>query len=313
MYKTISNISIIIALGLLAVTLAKPDLANRVTDQVLGSLTDVGTTVTMPLVVGDTTESVEKPSLVSYLRTIKTPTGSTKEDTATSADLATLSTNSIVDATNRERIKAGLPPLGLNEKLTLSATAKTKDMIKKQYFEHVSPTGEAVSELGQKVGYNYIILGENLALGNFTDGNDVVEAWMNSPGHRANILNTNYEEIGVYAAKATYQGREVWFAVQHFGTARDACPAISTSLKTAIDSINRDLKNRQAQIASEKAILEAPNHPQGQEYKAKVTAFNDLVAQYNTALVISQEKIKSYNAQVSAFNTCLAQYQATSN
>jgi uncharacterized protein YkwD len=294
------------------VTLIKPNFANTVTDKVLGSLTEVGTTASMPLVVGDSVKSSEKPSLISYLRILKkTPTISTSaaEDTTATVDLTTLSTNNIVDATNRERIKAGLLPLTLNDKLVLSATIKTKDMIKKQYFEHISPTGEGVSDLGQKVGYNYIILGENLALGNFTNGDDVVQAWMNSPGHRANILNVNYEEIGVYAAKATYQGREVWFAVQHFGTARDACPAISTSLKTAIDTINSDLKSRQAHIADEKSILEGPNHPQGQEYKDKITAFNGLVAEYNTALVISQEKIKTYNIQVAAFNACLAQYQ----
>ncbi len=301
-----SNIFISVAIGLLVITIAKPDLANRVTDRVLGMFIETAPT---PALVQDTNKAdpLTPSSIIEYFSGVKPPADKGSQSTEMST---ALSTNNIVDATNRERIAAGLPPLTLNPKLVSSATIKTNDMITRQYFEHISPTGEGVSDLGAKVGYSYVVMGENLALGNFVDGDDVVEAWMNSAGHRANILNPNYQEIGVYAAKGTYQGRDVWFAVQHFGTTRSACPVISTSLKVSIDSINKDLKQRQATIATEKAILEGPDRPRGNEYKARVTAFNAMVAEYNTALVISQEKIKQYNAQVAAFNACLVWYQA---
>ncbi len=303
--KTLGNIAITIALTLLIVAVVKPDFADTFADRVLGSLEK--SSEVLPERISEKIEPYVPDVLISYLHTIR-PAPSTT--TSSEVSVAALSTNNIIDATNAERLKAGLEPLVLNPKLVQSATVKTNDMITKQYFEHISPTGAGVADLGKQVGYEYVILGENLALGDFVDGNDVVAAWMNSPGHRANILNPNYQEIGVYAGKAIYQGRDVWFAVQHFGTARNACPMINTALKNSIDTINADLKARQAQIANDKASLEAPDRPEGDEYKDRVTEFNKLVAEYNTALVISQEKIKLYNIQVSSFNACLTQYQS---
>ncbi len=303
---------------MLIFVLVFPTKANNVAENFFSNLKrSTAAPELLPGQTSDNSKSLLSPS--STLRTIKPfraiePGGSTI-DTTDSTSLgnnnksATLSTNNIIDATNQERIKVGLPPLKINQQLITSAGYKTADMIQKQYFEHTSPSGITVSDLAQKAGYSYIIMGENLALGDFIDGNDVVAAWMNSPGHRANILNTHYTEIGVSAAKANYQGREVWFAVQHFGTPRSVCPYIDQNLKTAIDTINDNLKQRQAQIANEKALLETPNHSQSDEYKNAVNEFNKLVSEYNTALVISQDKIKEYNIQVSAFNQCLLQYQ----
>lgn len=220
-----------------------------------------------------------------------------------------LSTEAIIDATNKERIKAGLIPLQSNIVLTASATIKTEDMIDRMYFEHASPDGKEISDLADQVGYDFVIVGENLARGGFVDAEDVVAEWMKSPGHRANMLSSKYQEIGAFAAKGMHDGREVWFAVQHFGTSRDACPTIDPRLKPAIDAMNKDLSQRRAQIANEKALLEGPNHPEGDAYKERVGVFNELVAAYNVTLVLSQEKIKVYNAQVAAFNLCLGLYR----
>jgi uncharacterized protein YkwD len=258
-------------------------------------------------IVQSSTETVQTigsliPSnIISYIEPIK-PVSVTRSD-------AELSVEAIIDATNKERIKAGLIPLRSNARLTQSATTKTRDMITRDYFEHQSPDGKGVADLALAAGYDYVIVGENLARGGFASASDLVNEWMNSPGHRANMLSSKYEEIGVYAAQGMYDGHEVWFAVQHFGTSRATCPVISERLKIEIDTMNADLGNRRAQIASEKAALEAPNHPEGDEYRARVTTFNALVAEYNTILVISQEKIKAYNAQVAAFNNCLTVYK----
>lgn len=254
--------------------------------------------------VATTAQSVGKlvpAPLIAYLDSIE-PVRHVSGDTS-------LTTDAIIEATNKERIKAGLMPLRSNTALTRSAMVKTDDMIARQYFEHDSPDGKAVSDLVLDAKYDYVIVGENLARGNFADATDLVSEWMNSPGHRANILSPKYQEIGAYVAQGTFEGRTVWFAVQHFGTDRDACPRISSKLKPEIDAMNERLNQRRAQIANEKASLVGPRHPEGEEYKDRVNAFNELVADYNTTLVLSQEKIKIYNAQVAAFNACLGLYR----
>ena len=219
------------------------------------------------------------------------------------------SIENIIDATNAQRIQAGLPPLKTNTMLNASAKIKSDDMLAQQYFEHVSPTGKNVANLGRAAGYQYIVLGENLALGNFTDANDLLTAWMNSPGHRANILNKNYQDIGVYAEKGQYKGREVWFAVQHFGTQRSACPGIDDKVRQAIATENANLKSQENDIAAMRTQIEAVTHPVGTDYQNLVAQFNDLVKNYNDELAQSQGQIDDYNAQVKTFNGCLSKYQ----
>ena len=219
-----------------------------------------------------------------------------------------LAVEDIIDETNKARITAGLSPLRTDQLLARSAQLKTEDMISLQYFEHESPTGVAVSDLGKKVGYDYIIMGENLALGDFRNAKDLVNAWMESPGHRANILNEMYQDIGIYAVKGTYEGQEVWFAVQHFGAQRSACPSIDSALKKEIDQMNRELDTQQVEIEALKKTLESQS-AEDNDYDDKVNLFNAMVTAYNKALEISKSKIFEYNRQVGRFNTCLLQYQ----
>lgn len=257
----------------------------------------------------------ERPQVLRIVDPEKISTA-IREETSTLAGLfrtrheqgGALAIEDIIDETNKQRIREGFPPLRTNELLIESAELKTKDMINLQYFEHKSPTGVSVSDLGGKVGYDYIMMGENLALGNFEDAADLVQAWMDSPGHRANILNTMYQEIGVYAMRGTYEGREVWFAVQHFGASRGACPAIDKSLKREIDAMNAQLGIQESQIEALKRELEGMNAGDP-GYNEKVDQFNGMVNGYNQILIISKQKIGEYNAQVSKFNSCLVKYQ----
>ncbi|MEK7105997.1 MAG: CAP domain-containing protein [Patescibacteria group bacterium] len=214
----------------------------------------------------------------------------------------------IIEATNKERIAEGLLPFSTNEQLNNSAEMKVDDMIDRQYFEHQSPTGEGVSDLGKKAGYEYVIMGENLALGAFTSSADIVKAWMESPGHKANILNTKYEDIGVSVKSAVYEGKEVWFAVQHFGTSRGACPLIDTSLKYEIESLNRELKIEEQGIAALKQRLEAPGAPSDPSYKENIAVFNNSVDAYNRKLAVSRQKVEIYNSAVRDFNKCIATF-----
>ncbi|MEI6022627.1 MAG: CAP domain-containing protein [bacterium] len=220
-----------------------------------------------------------------------------------------LSVNNIIDATNIERTKAGLTPLKTNTLLIQSAKKKVDDMIAKNYFEHTSPDGKTVSDLADSVNYKYIILGENLAVGDFVGSADLLDAWMASPGHKANILNSKYQEIGVYAAQGTYEGRTVWFAVQHFGTNQSVCPGIHANLKKEIDTTNEDLKKREAAIEADRKELETPMAALSIDYKDKVQNFNNLVSEYNTLLAQVKTKIGTYNDEVHAFNNCIGVFQ----
>ena len=121
----------------------------------------------------------------------------------------------IVAQTNIQRYNNGqLPPLIENVKLDEAAKAKAEDMFQKQYFEHISPSGVGPGDLATRFGYEYILEGENLILGNFASEKELVQAWMDSPGHRANILHNRYTEIGVAIVKGIYNGENVWICVQ---------------------------------------------------------------------------------------------------
>jgi hypothetical protein len=100
--------------------------------------------------------------------------------------------------------------------LDAAATLKAQDMAKGSYFSHNSPTGVTPWHWFDAAGYSYVYAGENLAVF-FTDSTAVVEAWMKSPTHRANIVGSNYREIGVGTAKGKYNGYDTVFVVQLFG------------------------------------------------------------------------------------------------
>lgn len=123
----------------------------------------------------------------------------------------------IISLTNSSRLEYNLPILAESSILNAAAQAKADHMLSGGYFSHTSPDGKTPWSFIQSAGYNYIMAGENLAV-NFSQAENVEEAWMNSPGHKANILNKNFEEIGVGIAQGEYQGHTAIFVVQMFGT-----------------------------------------------------------------------------------------------
>ncbi|AFZ34162.1 SCP-like extracellular [Stanieria cyanosphaera PCC 7437] len=104
--------------------------------------------------------------------------------------------NQVLELTNAERTKAGLKPLKLNSKLVNAAQNHSKNMAEDDFFSHTGEDGSSVSDRVQDAGYQYSRVGENIAAGQKT-AEQVVQGWMNSPGHRANILNSNFTEIGI--------------------------------------------------------------------------------------------------------------------
>ena len=103
---------------------------------------------------------------------------------------------SVLNLVNQERAKEGLKPLTLSTKLTSIADLKAKDMAVKNYFSHTSPTYGSPFQMLQQYGVSYRSAGENIAAGQTTP-QEVMNSWMNSSGHRANIMNPNYTELGV--------------------------------------------------------------------------------------------------------------------
>ena len=105
----------------------------------------------------------------------------------------------VVDAMNRERAANGLAPLHVNSRLELAADDRITDMFSKHYFNHVSPDGLQPWSWVEQRGYNYRGVGENLAVG-YPNADAVVAGWMHSPGHRANILGRDFNEVGIAMA-----------------------------------------------------------------------------------------------------------------
>lgn len=216
-----------------------------------------------------------------------------------------LNASGIIQATNAQRDQNGLLPLRTNPKLNAAAEAKVEDMFAKQYFEHESPDGKSPADIIRAQGYEYIVVGENLALGNFRNDEVLVQAWMDSPGHRANILNAKFQEIGVFARKGVFEGKEVWLAVQEFGSPLSSCPSPKRSLKPEIDSNRTKLTSQQAELQQLKAEIDANRYRNEAEYNAAVAKYNDLVQKTNRLSEQTQELVRQFNDAVNAFNSCL--------
>ncbi len=151
----------------------------------------------------------------------------------------------LIDQTNQVRQTDSLSTLRTNPLLENAARMKAEDMAAKGYFAHNAPDGKTPWYWFDIAGYDYAAAGENLAV-NFTDSKDVTEAWMRSPGHRANIMSGNYTEIGVATAAGTYKGKPAIFVVQAFGR-----PSI----------IARQIEQTSSTVASLTALITGSNAP----------------------------------------------------
>lgn len=248
-----------------------------------------------------TTSSVSLPGTLIVAKTSST-TSVVITGTIPSPD-EVLNQREIIALTNKERIATGLPPLSFNSRLTTMATTKANDMIEKQYFAHVSPVGTDLIMLAKTYEYLYLNVGENLALGDFTSSNDVVLGWMNSPGHRANILSKNFTEIGVSAILGNYEGRNVWYVVQEFGRPLSDCTLPDTLLKKKIEIYQTEIDALATSLTNLKAEIDAPNLDQ-HTYNAKVKDYNLIIELYNQLVATIKQYIQSYNSQVEIYSAC---------
>jgi len=231
------------------------------------------------------------------LRSIKEITGQT-----------VLTDQGVISQTNSQRAANGLAALKENEKLDSAALAKVQDMFKNQYFEHENPkTGAGPDVLAQNAGYEFILIGENLALGNYADDKALLQAWMDSPGHRANILNKNFQDIGVAVMKGAFEGRTTWLAVQEFGLPLSVCQQPSAPLKAQVDANERQLTDLNQQIDAQHTKLDSLSN-RNPAYAQNAAQYNDLVGQYNTLLAQTKILVEQYNDLVNSFNQCASSF-----
>ena len=129
---------------------------------------------------------------------------------------ADISSEQLILLTNKERQSAGVGSLVINDKLTQAANEKANDMFEYDYWAHNSPTGKTPWTFIKSAGYSYVYAGENLARG-FSTPEDVIRAWMASPDHRANMLSSNYRDVGFAVKVGKLNGEETVLIVEEFG------------------------------------------------------------------------------------------------
>ncbi len=163
--------------------------------------------------------------------------------------LADILPSVLVDQTNANRKSANLADLKTSAALEEAARMKADDMAAKGYFSHTTPDGKTPWYFLNEAKYAFSRAGENLAV-NFFDSKDVADAWMNSSGHRANILNSAFTEVGVATAHGTFEGHEAIFVVQFFGT--PAAPPITKTQETLAFVLKAEAKTNSPEDAQAK-------------------------------------------------------------
>ncbi len=238
-----------------------------------------------------------------------------------------LSKEAIIGLTNNARTLQGLSALNENPFLDAIAKARARDMLEKQYFAHVSPTGEQASDIAQKVGYSYKIIAENIASGLFFTNQKIIDGWMQSPGHRKNILSPEVKEMGASVVKGRMNGADTWVSVQIFGlqsppVLEKSCVSPSQDLlkemetkKAEILSLNERLTGLRQELDAEKDSIESERRLAGNDSKrnydlnGKIMAYNEKSGWHNQSLAEMKAKETVLNSMVEEYNKALQSYR----
>jgi uncharacterized protein YkwD len=238
-----------------------------------------------------------------------------------------ISAQAIVSLTNSVRTLNGLAALTENQLLDTVAEQRARDILEKQYFAHVSPTGEEASDLAERAGYRYQIIAENLASGIFLTNQKLIDGWMQSPSHRKNILLPDVRETGVSAIKGRLMGEDIWVFVQIFGlrslpASGNSCVRPSQQLLNEIEIKKSELKSLQERITrlreeldSEKSSIESDRMAVGNDARknhdlnVKIAAYNAKSNWHNQCLAELKGKERVMNAMVEEYNRALEAYR----
>lgn len=156
----------------------------------------------------------------------------------------------IIELTNKERTKIGLSEVSENHALDEAAKLKASNMFSENYWAHFAPSGKTPWDFILGSGYKFTFAGENLAK-NYYKAEDIVSAWMNSPTHRDNLLNSKYDDIGIAVLEGILNGQKTVIIVQMFGTTKNISrsPVVSVSGKQ-IDIPKNEYISKPAMVAS---------------------------------------------------------------
>lgn len=177
----------------------------------------------------------------------------------------------LIRLTNIERQKNGLPQVSEDPRLDAAALEKGKNMFEENYWAHFSPSGKDPWGFINGAGYKFSYAGENLAK-SFYNSDEVVRAWMASKTHKENILNKNYQHIGIAVLEGTLNGEKTTLVVQEFGRPVDVAIAANPP-QGAVQSI---------QIPSESG-------PSAQASQAPTSALNPQVQ--SQTLIASEKQV----------------------
>ncbi|HMB65274.1 MAG TPA: CAP domain-containing protein, partial [Patescibacteria group bacterium] len=219
-------------------------------------------------------------------------------------DILNQESQKVINLTNQFRKEKGVADLVKNSRLTQAAYEKCQDMLIDQYFAHVSPEQETLSTWLSRVGYDFKVAGENLALG-FSSAKGLVEAWKESPSHRDNLLDPEYSQIGVALASGQYNGSDTTLAAQYFGNPlvkiREERSVENELRKEATGEQNPSANSTSSQQASsgqeqeeEKELTSSENQPEKEEdvQAEKQIPINTPVEKEKDASTTTKEKEK---------------------
>jgi len=198
---------------------------------------------------------------------------------------ADISSTSLIKLTNQGREALGFGPLVENSQLNKAASLKAQDMIAQDYFAHQSPEGKSPWYWIKSANYDYQYAGENLAIG-FLDSEEVYQAWNDSPSHKANLFNPNYQDIGITVLKGDFQGNETYVVVQLFGS-----PKIKPTPKEQPTKIEETPKESLRYPTGQETIQEKPKIVIEQEVALKSEGY-----------VSSAEGIETENGTKNSFS-----------
>lgn len=168
---------------------------------------------------------------------------------------ATAIKQDVIALTNNERQENNLNSLSENVSLDQAAEAKLNDMFQENYWEHVSPEGKQAWDFINATDYQYVYAGENLARG-FVDAKTAMKAWMNSPSHKKNILNSEYQDIGVAVGYGKINDKSTVLIVQMFGAQAKAVAGNEVNNSSASNQIIGKAKTSPSISASNLTIFQ---------------------------------------------------------
>lgn len=169
---------------------------------------------------------------------------------------ASIDQKKLIELTNIERQKKGLSPVIENEALDKAAKLKAANMFAENYWAHFAPSGKTPWDFILGSGYKFTYAGENLAK-NFYKSDDVVSAWMASPTHRDNLLNSKYQDIGIAVVEGTLNGQKTTLVVQEFGSTQNLVGAPVVDVQGKQIALAKDDYNNKRSFSANKLTLVA--------------------------------------------------------